>query len=111
MKDNNHTQPGEFPELVRFKSSTAKICRNRHRGRFRHEVRYHASDGVLQRGTFDDCDGAKEHAETIVRQLAKGGLDMIALRGRERFVCETAMERPTPSESAWTGLRPITSRR
>ena len=108
MSNYGHPSSDQFPELVQFKSCTAKIYRVRHRKRLRYEVRHHDSDGLLKRSTFEHYEGAKEHAETIVRQLAKGGLDMIALRGRDRFVYENAVDRLHPSGSAWTTLRPVT---
>ena len=46
---------------MQHKSCSVEIYRSNHRGRFRHEVRRHDSDGVLQRWTFDDFDRVKEH--------------------------------------------------
>ncbi len=96
MRNHGHPPPDQFPEQVQFKSCIAKIYRVRHRKRLRYEVRHHDTDGALQRATFEHYDGAKGHAETIVRQLAKGGLDMIALRGRDRFVYENGVVRLHP---------------
>jgi hypothetical protein len=98
MNKYDQAQPDVFPERVQFKSSTAKIYRNRHRQNFRYEVRHHDNNGVLERATFEDYLAAKRHAEAIVRQMARGGLDMVALRGRDRFVYETALERLRPLE-------------
>ena len=39
----------DFPETVEFKSSKAILYRQRHRGKFRFEVRYHDVEGLMQR--------------------------------------------------------------
>ena len=97
MKNNLSTAPDEFPELVQHKSCNARIYRQRHRKVYRYEVRYHDADGLPQRNSFADYDEAKNSATAIVKQLASGGLDLITLRGKERFVYENALDllRPT----------------
>jgi hypothetical protein len=80
----------DFPEVVDWKSSKATIYRQRHRGKFRYEVRHHDAEGLMQRATFDDYDAAKKHANALVKQMGNGGQDMLVLRGPERRAYERA---------------------
>ncbi|MCL5098269.1 MAG: hypothetical protein M1608_12230 [Candidatus Omnitrophica bacterium] len=82
----------DFPETVEFKSSKARIYRQRHRGKFRFEVRHHDAEGLMQRATFDDYDAAKKHANALVKQMANGGQDMLVLRGPERRAYKRASQ-------------------
>ena len=88
MKIQTHIPPDGFPELVQHKGGVAKIYHAKNRDRLRYEVRYHDPEGLLQRETFDDYDESKKQANAIVKQLAKGGLALLPLRGKERFACE-----------------------
>ena len=81
----------QFPETVRCRSSIATIYSVHNRTKTRFEVRYHDTDGLRKRQTFDAYDDAKSHAQSVVEELARGGADMIVLRGKDRYAYEEAI--------------------
>jgi hypothetical protein len=85
-----------FPERVEFKSCTATIYQQLHRGAERYEVRYYDVDGSMQRLTFPTYSSAKKFAETAVKEIAANREYFVTLRGRAAFEFQTAIETLTP---------------
>jgi hypothetical protein len=86
-----------YPKTVEYKSCTATIYLQKHRGKERFEVRYYDLDGSLQRLSFPNDATATKFADTVVKALSANRENFVTLRGVEAYNYRSALELLTPS--------------
>lgn len=86
-----------FPEVVQRKSCMVTIYRTLNRGQERFTLAFYDASGQRRRQTFAAYATAKQTAEKIARDLSDGGLDLLTLQGKERYVYEHALELLKPT--------------
>jgi hypothetical protein len=74
-----------YPKTVEYKSCTATIYLQKHRGKERFEVRYYDLDGSLQRLSFPDEDAATKFSDAVVRALSTNRENFVTLRGADAY--------------------------
>jgi hypothetical protein len=86
-----------YPKTVEYKSCTATIYLQKHRGKERFEVRYYDLDSSLQRVSFPDDHIATKFADTVIRALSANRENFVTLRGAEAYHYRSAIELLAPT--------------
>ena len=86
-----------YPKTVEYKSCTATIYLQKHRGKERFEVRYYDLDRSLQRVSFPDDHIATKFADTVIRALSANRENFVTLRGAEAYHYRSAIEMLAPT--------------
>lgn len=81
-----------YPKTVEYKSCTATIYLQKHRGKERFEVRYYDLDGSLQRLSFPNDVTATKFADTVVKALSTNRENFVTLRGADAYNYRSALE-------------------